>query len=146
MQIINSLRRVYTNMVIPGRVIIVDNSCTKTPSGVDASASDWDRGQVNNEHSKSNGEWCQNLQFQDRKQCVNKNQFDNIIHSHLWLRNSPSLRTQTIYNCNFLIVPNSLPVKQNKNKNNLLQYWNHTIKVTLKIGIRCSLYQKAYKK
>ena len=68
----NSLRRIYTNMVFPGRVIVVDNSCTKTPSGVDASASDWDRGQVNNEHRKSNGEWCQNLQFQDRRQCVNK--------------------------------------------------------------------------
>lgn len=59
-------------MVIPGRVLIVHNGSTKTPSGVDASVGDWDGGQVNNEHRKSNGEWCQNLEFQDRTQFVNK--------------------------------------------------------------------------
>jgi len=48
-------------MVIPGLIFVVDNSSSKTPSRVDACASDWDGGQVNHEHSKSNGKWSQNL-------------------------------------------------------------------------------------
>ena len=50
-------------MVIPSLGLVVDNSSPKTPSGVDASASDWDGGQVNHENRKSNGKWCQNLKF-----------------------------------------------------------------------------------
>jgi len=50
-----------TYMVIPGLIFVVDNSSSKTPSRVDASASYWDGGQVNHEHSKSNGKWSQNL-------------------------------------------------------------------------------------
>ena len=48
-------------MVIPGLVIVVDNSSTKAPSRVDARSSDGDGGQVNHEHSKSNWKWSQNL-------------------------------------------------------------------------------------
>ncbi|ESR44815.1 hypothetical protein CICLE_v10002991mg [Citrus x clementina] len=43
-------------------VLVVNNSSLETPCWVNSSASDWDCGQVYHEHSKSNGEWCQNLQ------------------------------------------------------------------------------------
>jgi len=48
-------------MVIPGLVLVVDNSGSQTPSRVDASSSDGDGGQVNHEHSKSNWKRSQNL-------------------------------------------------------------------------------------
>lgn len=59
-------------MVVPGLVLVVDNSGTKAPSGVDASASNGDGGQMNHEHSKSNWERCQNLTFSGQVQSVNK--------------------------------------------------------------------------
>lgn len=48
-------------MVIPCFILVVDDGCTKAPSRVDASASDWDSGQVHQEHSEPNRQGCQNL-------------------------------------------------------------------------------------
>lgn len=52
----------FTDVVIPRFVFVVDDSGSETPSRVDASASDWDGGQVNHEHGKSNWKWSQNLE------------------------------------------------------------------------------------
>lgn len=52
-----------TCLVIPCVIFVVDDRCTKTTGGVDAGSSDGDGCQVNQEHSESNGEWCQNLQI-----------------------------------------------------------------------------------
>ena len=65
-KLLDSAKRV-TDMVIPGLMLVVDNSSSKTPCRVNASASDWDGGQVNHEHSKSNGKWSQNLRSTEHK-------------------------------------------------------------------------------
>ena len=51
----------YTNLVIPGLLIVVDNSSPQTPGRVDTGASDRNSGQVNHEHGKPNWKRCQNL-------------------------------------------------------------------------------------
>ena len=48
-------------MVIPATVLIEDDGCAETASGVDAGAGDGDGGQVNQEHSEPNWQGCQNL-------------------------------------------------------------------------------------
>lgn len=52
-----------TYVVIPSVLFVVDDRCTETTGRVDAGSSDGDGSQVNQEHSESNGEWCQNLQI-----------------------------------------------------------------------------------
>jgi hypothetical protein len=54
-------------MVIPGLALVKDNSSSEAPSRVDASTSNWDCGEVNHEHSKSNGERCQYLDSKEEK-------------------------------------------------------------------------------
>ena len=49
-------------LVIPSILLVVNNSSPETSCWVNASASDWDCGQVYHEHIKSNGERCQNLE------------------------------------------------------------------------------------
>lgn len=68
----------YTNLVIPGFVLVEDNGRSEAPSGVDAGAGDRDGGQVNHEDRKSNREWCQNLKFKTSTQC----QYNNITMTH----------------------------------------------------------------
>ena len=58
-------------MVIPGLILVVDDRRTETASRVDASSGDGDGGQVDQEHCKSNGQWCQNL-FLQSKQKINQ--------------------------------------------------------------------------
>lgn len=48
-------------MVIPGLVIIVDDSSSKTPCRVDASSSDGNRREVDHEHSEPNWQRGQDL-------------------------------------------------------------------------------------
>ena len=48
-------------MIIPGFLIVDDDSSTKAPSRVDASTGNRDCGQVDHEHSKPNWKWSQNL-------------------------------------------------------------------------------------
>jgi len=55
-------------LVMPGLLVVVDNSSSKTPSRVDASSCDWDGGQVNHEHSKSNWERSQYLLIKNKTQ------------------------------------------------------------------------------
>lgn len=52
-----------TYVVIPSVLFVVDDRCTETTGRVDAGSSDGNGCQVNQEHSESNGEWCQNLQI-----------------------------------------------------------------------------------
>lgn len=52
---------IYNYLVIPGFLFVIDDSSAETPSWVDTGASDRDGGEVNHEHSKPDGEWCQNL-------------------------------------------------------------------------------------
>jgi hypothetical protein len=60
-------------MVIPGLALVKDNSSPEAPSRVDASTSNWDCGEVNHEHSKSNGERCQYLDSKEEKGTKKKN-------------------------------------------------------------------------
>lgn len=53
----------YIYLVIPGLIFVVDHCGSKTSCWVDTSASDWDCGQMNHEHSESDRERCQNLHF-----------------------------------------------------------------------------------
>jgi len=48
-------------VIIPAKVFVEDDGSTETSSRVDTSASDWDGGQVHQEHSEPNGQGCQNL-------------------------------------------------------------------------------------
>lgn len=48
-------------MIIPNGLIVVNHSSAKAPGRVNASASDRNCGQMNYEHSKSNGQGSQNL-------------------------------------------------------------------------------------
>lgn len=50
-------------MVIPSRVLVVDDGCTKTPSRVDTGSGDGDCSQVDQEHGEPNWQRCQNLMF-----------------------------------------------------------------------------------
>lgn len=50
-------------MIMPRMVLVEDDGCTKTPSWVDTGSGNGDSGQVNQEHSKSNRQWCQDLQM-----------------------------------------------------------------------------------
>lgn len=52
-------RRTY--MVIPGLVVVIDDSSSEASSRVDTGAGDGNCCQVNHEHRKSDGQWCQNL-------------------------------------------------------------------------------------
>ena len=49
-------------MVIPCMVFVVDNGSSKTPGRVNTSSCNGYSSQVNQEHSKPNGKWSQNLQ------------------------------------------------------------------------------------
>ena len=51
-------------MIMPRMVLVEDDSCTKTPGWVDTSSGNGDSGQVNQENSKSNGQWCQDLKIE----------------------------------------------------------------------------------
>ena len=48
-------------MVIPGLVVVIDDSSSEASSRVDTGAGDGNCCQVNHEHRKSDGQWCQNL-------------------------------------------------------------------------------------
>jgi len=48
-------------VIIPGLVLVEDDSCTKTTSWVDTGSCNWDCGQVHQEHSEPNWQRCQNL-------------------------------------------------------------------------------------
>jgi len=48
-------------LVIPGFLVVEDNGWSETPGGVNAGSGNGDGSQVNHEHSKSNGKWCQYL-------------------------------------------------------------------------------------
>ena len=50
-------------MIIPGLVLVVDHSSSETPGRVNTGSGDRNGGKMNHENSKSNGERCQNLQF-----------------------------------------------------------------------------------
>ena len=52
---------IKTYLVIPGLLVVVDNSSTETPSRVDTSASDGDGSQVNHEHGEPNRKGSQDL-------------------------------------------------------------------------------------
>lgn len=49
-------------MVIPSMIFVVDDSCTKAPSRVDAGSGDGDSCQVHEKDCEPDGEWSQNLQ------------------------------------------------------------------------------------
>ena len=51
-------------MVIPSKVLVVNEGCTKTPSWVDTSSCDRNGGQVNQKHCKPNRQWCQDLNIE----------------------------------------------------------------------------------
>ena len=48
-------------MIIPAKVFVEDDGSTETSCRVDTSSSDWDCGQVHQEHSEPNWQGCQNL-------------------------------------------------------------------------------------
>lgn len=54
-------------MISPGLGLVVDDSSSEASSRVDSGAGDGDGGQVNHKHSKSNGEWGQNLHISRNK-------------------------------------------------------------------------------
>ncbi|WVZ24502.1 hypothetical protein V8G54_003046, partial [Vigna mungo] len=62
-QILEKLCKKGTYLVIPCMVPVVDNGCSKTPSRVNSSSCDGNGRQVDQEHSKSDGKWSQNLQL-----------------------------------------------------------------------------------
>lgn len=59
--IFKNLKRNITYVVIPAKIFVENDGSTETSSRVDTGASDWDGGQVHQEHSESNGQRCQNL-------------------------------------------------------------------------------------
>ena len=59
-------------MIIPSTVPVEDNGCAKAPCGVDASSSDGDGGQVNQENCEPNWKRSQNLQHRKERQIKNE--------------------------------------------------------------------------
>ena len=52
---------VFTHVVRPGMVLVVNDGGAKAPRRVDAGAGDRDGGQVDHEHGEPDGEGSQNL-------------------------------------------------------------------------------------
>lgn len=63
-------------MIIPGLVLIENDSSSETSSRVDTSSSDWNCGQVNHEYSESNWEWCQYLLIQKSTPSLTKTKME----------------------------------------------------------------------
>lgn len=55
------MNQLTTYVIIPTKVLVEDDSSTKTTSRVDTSAGDRDGCQVNQEHREPNRQRCQNL-------------------------------------------------------------------------------------
>jgi len=126
----------YTNLVIPGFSLAVDNGGSETPSGVDAGAGDRNRGQVNHEDRKSNRERCQNLKFKtstqrhvktthNKRAFVVKNYYQTAQLQEINFRffaqdlkfEGPKSRFKQLQlDPNSLNVPKTTPVKQNKTR------------------------------
>lgn len=51
----------YSYHIIPCLVLVVDDGSPETPSRVDTGSSDWDSGQVDQEHSEPDGKRSQDL-------------------------------------------------------------------------------------
>lgn len=51
----------YSNLIVPGLFIVIDNCSSETPSRIDTCSGDGNCGQVNHEHCESDGKGSQNL-------------------------------------------------------------------------------------